>query len=67
MISLILVVCLSATPDICREEPSRVEITTPMVCLIQGQQIAAEWIEEHPKWRLQGWRCQFGQQRRKDI
>ncbi len=66
MISLILVVCLSATPDVCREERPLVEITTPMVCLVQGQQVAAEWIEEHPKWRLQGWRCQFGQ-RQKDI
>ncbi len=61
MISLILVVCLSATPDICREERPPIEIASPMVCLIQGQQIAVQWLEEHPKWQLSGWRCQFGE------
>ncbi len=45
MISLILVVCLSATPDICREERPPIEIASPMVCLIQGQQIAVQWLD----------------------
>ncbi len=61
MISLILVVCLSATPDVCKEERPPIEITSPMVCLIQGQQIASQWLEDHPKWRLSAWRCQFGE------
>jgi hypothetical protein len=33
---------------------------SPMICMVQGQQIAAEWIEEHPKWSLQAWRCRYG-------
>ena len=60
MITLILVVCLTAKPDICEEQRPPVEIVSQMSCLVQGQQIAAEWLEEHPKWRLLGWRCQFG-------
>jgi hypothetical protein len=22
--------------------------------------IAQEWLDEHPKWLLRGWRCRFG-------
>lgn len=60
MVTLILVVCLSTTPDICREERPPIDVESPMSCMVQGQQIAAEWTEEHPKWRLSAWRCQFG-------
>ena len=60
MITLVLVVCLSATPDVCREERPPIDAASPMACMVQGQQIAAVWLEDHPKWRLSGWRCQFG-------
>lgn len=66
MITLVLVVCLSATPDICREETPPVDVASPMSCMVQGQQIAAEWLAEHPKWQLSGWKCQIGQ-REKQI
>lgn len=60
MITLVLVVCLSATPDVCREERPPIDAVSAMYCMVQGQQIAAEWLEEHPKWRLIAWRCQLG-------
>jgi hypothetical protein len=60
MISLILVVCLATTPDVCREENPPIDGVSPMVCMVQGQQIAAEWIEDHPKWSLRAWRCRYG-------
>jgi hypothetical protein len=60
MTALILIVCLSTTPDVCREERPPVDAENPMACMVQGQQIAAQWLEEHPKWRLSAWRCQFG-------
>jgi len=66
MMTLILVVCLSATPDVCKEERPPVEAMSPMGCMIRGQVIAAEWVEEHPKWQLSGFRCQSGE-REKDI
>lgn len=60
MVTLVLVVCLSVTPQTCHEEHPPVEVASPMQCLIQGQQIAAQWVEEHPKWRVDGWRCHIG-------
>jgi len=61
MMTLILVVCLSATPNVCKEERPIIEAMSPMGCMVQGQQIAAEWVEEHPKWQLSEFRCQAGQ------
>jgi hypothetical protein len=58
MITLILVVCLSATPDICREERPPIDVANPIQCMTQGEIVAAQWLEEHPKWQLAGLRCQ---------
>ena len=60
MITLVLIVCLSSTPNVCHEERPLVDVATPMACMVQGQQIAAEWVEDHPKWQLTGWRCLIG-------
>ncbi len=60
MVSLILIVCLAATPDICREEQPPVDVASAMSCAMKGQVIASRWLEEHPKWMLRGWRCQSG-------
>ena len=56
MIVLVLIVCLSAEPATCREERPPIDAASAMACMVQGQQIAAAWVEEHPKWRLTGWR-----------
>jgi len=60
MVSLILLVCLAASPETCREERPPVEVETGLSCLMQGQLIAVEWLEEHPKWTLRGWQCKLG-------
>ena len=60
MVSLILVVCLSAAPDVCREERPPLEAVSETSCMVQGQLLAAQWLDEHPKWALKGWRCRFG-------
>jgi hypothetical protein len=60
MVSLILIVCLAASPQTCQEERPPVEVESGVFCLMEGQLIAAEWIEEHPKWMLRGWRCKSG-------
>ena len=64
MITLILIVCLASSPDTCREERPPIDAVNAMACMVQGQQIAAQWVEEHPKWKLTGWRCQFGPRQR---
>jgi hypothetical protein len=55
--TLILVVCLAIAPNICEERTPPVEGVS---CLMQGQLLAAQWIDEHPKWVLKGWRCRVG-------
>jgi hypothetical protein len=60
MITLVLIVCLSTTPDVCHEERPPIDVASPMACLVQGEIMAAQWMEEHPKWELHGWRCQTG-------
>ena len=64
MVTLILVVCLSSAPTLCREERPPIDAVSPLACIVEGQQIAIGWLEEHPKWRLSGWRCQFGRHER---
>ena len=63
MITLILLVCLAGSTDVCKEEAP----PTPegFYCAVQGQFIASEWIEEHPAWVLRGWRCRYGVPERK--
>ncbi len=29
-----------------------------LACTVRAQQIAQEYIEVHPQWRLKGWRCE---------
>jgi hypothetical protein len=60
MVSLILLVCLAASPETCHEERPQVEVESGLSCVVGGQLIAAAWLEEHPKWMLRGWRCKFG-------
>jgi hypothetical protein len=64
MVALILIVCLAATPDVCREEQPPVDTANAMACAVQGQLIAQEWLDEHPKWLLRGWRCRLGRAER---
>jgi hypothetical protein len=44
MVSLILVVCLTATPDVCREERPPMDVLSGASCMIQGQQLASQWL-----------------------
>jgi hypothetical protein len=29
-----------------------------MGCMVQAQQHAAQWLDEHPNWTLARWRCE---------
>src|SRR5260221_510845 len=46
MVTLILIVCLAATPDVCREERPPVDAAAGISCAAQGQLIAAQWLDE---------------------
>jgi hypothetical protein len=58
MAELVLIFCLAGTPSSCQEERPLVADMSLMTCLVQGQQYAANWIADHPKWTLSGWRCE---------
>ena len=58
MAELVLIFCLAGTPGSCQEERPLVADMSLMTCLVQGQQYAANWIADHPKWTLSGWRCE---------
>jgi hypothetical protein len=58
MTELVLIFCLAGVPGSCREERPLLEQISPASCLMQGQQYALEWLADHPKWALSGWRCE---------
>ncbi len=65
MISVILVVCLSHLGTSCKEvEPSLAEPIGLAGCMVLGPRIGMEWMEQHPKWELKGWKCQIGRRNR---
>ena len=33
-------------------------LTSPMACLVEGQQMAQQWLEDHPGWTLSRLRCE---------
>ena len=54
---LIIVACLVAQPDRCERIDPGLEAMSPMVCMIAGQQIAAAWQAEHPRYTVNRWSC----------
>lgn len=58
MAELVLVFCLVSSPGSCQEERPYLDRLPLAACLVQGQQYATEWLADHPKWALSGWRCE---------
>jgi hypothetical protein len=54
---LVLVFCLQSAPVSCTEQRP-IDETSLRSCLMRGEQYAAEWLAEHPKWMLLRWRCE---------
>jgi len=57
MTALVLIFCLQGTPGSCIEQRPIESLALP-ACLVRGQEDAQEWLAEHPKWVLSGWRCE---------
>lgn len=59
--TLVLHICLAASPTICRDEtPPALAPINFVACEIKGEEAAQEWLGDHPKWALKGWGCQVG-------
>lgn len=56
MITLVIIVCLSAQPDTCKEIPVPAELSLNQ-CMLYGQPIASEMLKDMPKYALKKWEC----------
>ncbi len=64
MIELVLVYCLSSSPDRCVER--REALVPPvdmMSCTMRAQMTATDYLEAHPTYRLAGFRCEIDKPR----
>ena len=65
MATLILIFCLSSDQTHCVEQrPIYEEPLSMTTCMIRGQFAGAEYVRDHPEWRLAEWRCAIGLPRR---
>ena len=67
MIEIVMTVCLIAAADKCEDVKLNfmAQSVTPYQCMMYGQHEISKWMEGHPKWRIQRWRCGVVRQRTK--
>lgn len=60
--SLLITVCIAATPTDCRvyEQPVTELSANPSTAFIQAQSLVAQWMEKHPGFKLDRWRLEPG-------
>ncbi|MDB5396825.1 MAG: hypothetical protein JWM91_4331 [Rhodospirillales bacterium] len=59
MIELVIVYCMVGDPKQCLEQrPVFEQPLTPMSCLMGAELTAADYVKEHPTWKLASWRCE---------
>lgn len=58
MVHIVLTFCMMAWQTHCTEERPPIQDLSLMACMIQGQQVAQDWLIDHPKWMLKGWWCE---------
>ena len=60
MIELLFTACLLSHPGVCEEKSLiYVDVPSPMACMIGAQPQLALWSEQHPAWRIGGWKCRW--------
>lgn len=59
MIELLFVACLSGAPDSCQQRSLLFTDITPMTCMMGAQPTLAKWVETHPNFTIQSWKCQM--------
>ena len=57
MVELLLVVCLAARPEECREIRVQHEPYSFVLCLEDGPLQAIEWAKSNPGYTVKRWRC----------
>ncbi len=56
---LVILVCLVASPQTCREERVLVSVeqSDSRMCMAGAVPIIAEWAGGHPEWQISRWKC----------
>jgi hypothetical protein len=67
MVHIVLTFCMLAWQTHCQEDRPMLEGMSLAACMVQGQQIAQEWLTDHPKWMLSGWRCEQNVPRQRPV
>ncbi|HTZ71044.1 MAG TPA: hypothetical protein VMB71_10375 [Acetobacteraceae bacterium] len=68
MVQLVLIYCLTKDTLSCVERRPVLEMAaSPMACMIAAQPIAAQYLEEHPAYSLNSWRCEISNRRERQA
>ncbi len=60
MVQLVLVYCLMADSRACVEKRPMMELPlTAMSCLMDAEPMAADYLREHPAYKLASFRCEI--------
>lgn len=57
--NLVMLVCLAASPQTCREERLLVgyDLADAQSCMMGSVPIIAEWADANPEWQVSRWKC----------
>jgi len=60
IVDLILAVCMTGDPDICREEHLYFESHGSLrACMAEAIPTMATWAGDHPQWRIMRFHCEW--------
>ena len=60
IIQVILTVCALSAPDHCEDRRISLEWSGSLShCAMAAPPYIAQWIDEHPNWRAERWRCVY--------
>lgn len=58
LVDLILLVCSLSNPSACGERHVLLQSSGSLqACMMQAPPFLAQWVEEHPNYGVQRWRC----------
>ena len=68
MIQLVLVYCMIENASVCIEDrPTYADPISMDRCLTSAQTVAVEYVRDHPRWQLSGWRCEVDVPRKTPV
>lgn len=67
MIELIFLACLTNAPTECKEQSRLFTDITPMTCMLGAPALLAEWVNHHPGWRIERWKCRSADTRQTEA